>query len=114
MNYALHGNVGLPEDVNGLLRAAGGLSASPHLWRTLADHRQAASLCGFAEFLNEIAAPDVPGPRVLIGYSLGGRLALHALTQQPQLWDAAVLISPHPGLRSHGERAARKIRHRHV
>jgi 2-succinyl-6-hydroxy-2,4-cyclohexadiene-1-carboxylate synthase len=37
-------------------------------------------------------------PRVLLGYSLGGRIGMHALTSQPKSWDAAVIISAHPGL----------------
>jgi len=108
MNFALHGNLGLPEDMHPLLFAAGGPpGASPHLWRALADHPQTASLHGFAAHLNEIAAPCVVRPRVLIGYSLGGRLALHALTKAPELWHAAILISAHPGLQTQKERDAR-------
>jgi len=37
-------------------------------------------------------------PVVAIGYSLGGRLLLHALFQSPQLYRSAVLLSAHPGL----------------
>jgi 2-succinyl-6-hydroxy-2,4-cyclohexadiene-1-carboxylate synthase len=33
-----------------------------------------------------------------MGYSLGGRLALHALIDQPQLWQGAIIISAHVGL----------------
>lgn len=35
---------------------------------------------------------------ILIGYSLGGRLALHAFFNHPDLWDGIILISTHPGL----------------
>ncbi|MEI8124730.1 MAG: alpha/beta fold hydrolase [Parachlamydiaceae bacterium] len=45
--------------------------------------------------------------KVLLGYSLGGRLALHALIRQPSLWDAAIFISTHPGLLSDLERKQR-------
>jgi 2-succinyl-6-hydroxy-2,4-cyclohexadiene-1-carboxylate synthase len=45
--------------------------------------------------------------RVLVGYSLGGRLALHALLEGGP-WDAAILVAPHPGLESEDERAARR------
>jgi 2-succinyl-6-hydroxy-2,4-cyclohexadiene-1-carboxylate synthase len=38
------------------------------------------------------------GPRVLVGYSLGGRLALHALAESPKLYDAVILLSTNPGL----------------
>lgn len=45
--------------------------------------------------------------RVLLGYSMGARLALHALLDGGP-WDAAVLVAPHPGLESESERAARR------
>ena len=35
---------------------------------------------------------------ILLGYSLGGRLALHALLADPGKWHAAVIVSAHPGL----------------
>ena len=47
------------------------------------------------------------GKQVLVGYSMGARLALHALLERGA-WDAAVLIGPHPGLESEEERASRR------
>lgn len=41
----------------------------------------------------------------LIGYSLGGRLALHTIIQDPSLWKGAIIISAHPGLSNLNERA---------
>jgi 2-succinyl-6-hydroxy-2,4-cyclohexadiene-1-carboxylate synthase len=38
------------------------------------------------------------GPRVLVGYSLGGRLALHALQADASLYEKAVFVSANPGL----------------
>lgn len=38
------------------------------------------------------------GPCVLMGYSLGGRLALHALQADPDLYAKAVFVSTNPGL----------------
>ncbi|MBA2369490.1 MAG: alpha/beta fold hydrolase [Candidatus Protochlamydia sp.] len=35
---------------------------------------------------------------ILMGYSLGGRLGLHALIQKPFLWKGGIIISAHPGL----------------
>jgi 2-succinyl-6-hydroxy-2,4-cyclohexadiene-1-carboxylate synthase len=49
-----------------------------------------------------------PRKRVLVGYSLGGRLVLHALLRKPELWDAAVVISAHPGLKSSEEKEQRR------
>jgi len=37
-------------------------------------------------------------PRTLLGYSLGGRLALHALIDNPSQWDRAVIVSANPGI----------------
>lgn len=43
---------------------------------------------------------------VLIGYSLGGRLALHSLIESKK-WDAAIIISANPGLSNESEKQAR-------
>lgn len=42
--------------------------------------------------------------RFLLGYSLGGRLAFHALLHQPDLWQGAIVISADPGLSSERDR----------
>lgn len=52
-------------------------------------------------------AKEFARPRILIGYSLGGRIALHSLIQDPDLWDAAVIISTHPGFVHLEERQSR-------
>lgn len=44
---------------------------------------------------------------ILLGYSMGGRLALHAAFDKPGLWDEVVLISTHPGLISADEKSER-------
>jgi len=44
---------------------------------------------------------------LLMGYSLGGRLALHALLEAPDKWKGAVILSAHPGLPSLMERKMR-------
>ena len=44
--------------------------------------------------------------RALLGYSLGGRLAMRALVACPQAWSAAVLVAAHPGGGGEQERAA--------
>ena len=52
-------------------------------------------------------AARVPGPRFLVGYSMGGRLALQVVMAQPHLWAGTVLISSHPGLPTLEEKVAR-------
>ncbi len=48
------------------------------------------------------------GPNYLLGYSLGGRLALHLATQYPDAWDGVVIVGANPGLDSPEARAARR------
>jgi 2-succinyl-6-hydroxy-2,4-cyclohexadiene-1-carboxylate synthase len=45
---------------------------------------------------------------VYLGYSLGGRLALHLALAQPDLVAALILIGAHPGLELPAEREARR------
>jgi len=44
---------------------------------------------------------------VLVGYSLGGRTALHAVLEQPEMWRGVVLIGASPGI---ADMAARRTR----
>lgn len=48
-------------------------------------------------------------PSLLMGYSLGGRLALHALLDQPSNWQGAIFISTHYGL-SDSSLCAQRVR----
>lgn len=52
-----------------------------------------------------IAAIMQPG--ILVGYSMGARMALHVALQHPKLISQLVLISGTPGLRTEAERTAR-------
>jgi 2-succinyl-6-hydroxy-2,4-cyclohexadiene-1-carboxylate synthase len=106
--HALHGNVGSPGDLEGILTGLNRPFRAWDLWDRLAQNTRCASLEGFGSMLNEAAADDT-APRIVLGYSLGARLALHALTQNPGLWHAAILISPHPGLQNNEERHARLL-----
>jgi 2-succinyl-6-hydroxy-2,4-cyclohexadiene-1-carboxylate synthase len=65
-------------------------------------HAENDSLCQWAEIFNLEVTTNI-----LMGYSLGGRLALHALLSQTHRWDAAIIISAHPGLISVEEKKAR-------
>lgn len=44
---------------------------------------------------------------ILIGYSLGGRLALHCLLDNTSKWDTAIIISANPGLENEEEKLLR-------
>ena len=66
------------------------------------------SLASWARDFNKwITQSENKTENVLMGYSLGGRLALHTLLDQPKNWKAAILISTHPGLSSLEERQTR-------
>lgn len=60
-----------------------------------------------AAFNRKAALMDAKTP-VLMGYSLGGRLALHALLKKPDYWKAAIIISAHTGLNDEKLKALRK------
>jgi 2-succinyl-6-hydroxy-2,4-cyclohexadiene-1-carboxylate synthase len=64
----------------------------------------------FHEFAAALAGPLSAGLEkpFLAGYSLGGRLALHALAAFPDRWSAAVIASAHPGLCCVEDRIARR------
>lgn len=98
---ALHGNLGTPADWAPVQRA--GLRAID-LW----DH----SDLDFTAFADALAGPLSEGLErpLLLGYSLGGRLALHALARHPQRWAGAVILAAHPGLCDPEERLARQRR----
>ncbi len=60
-----------------------------------------ATLPELGDWVNvQVRDQAATGPRVIVGYSLGGRIALHAVTRAPELWDGAVIIGAHPGLSS--------------
>lgn len=109
MIHALHGFLGLPRDWDLFESAVQDHRGRPvrlvkhNLWEELAalDDK---SLKGWAREFNQ----GIEGKHVLVGYSMGGRLAMHALLDNPHNWAGAVLISAHPGLATPEEREARK------
>jgi 2-succinyl-6-hydroxy-2,4-cyclohexadiene-1-carboxylate synthase len=109
--WCLHGAVGLAGDwreFSKALATAGISSRAVDLWRFL-DCCPLA-LPDFAKALNADAGGEIfrGHSRALLGYSLGGRMALHALLENPHPWQAAVIVSAHPGLESETERATRR------
>ena len=107
--WLLHGNVGRASDWRnfaGDLGSRGIATRAVDLWRFLCC--EPLSLEQTASALNAEAADSGPLPKILIGYSLGGRIALHALLSQPGPWAAAVIISAHPGLENETERIERR------
>ena len=108
--WCLHGAVGIAAEWRGFakrLAAAKTGSRAVDLWRFL--ECQPLSLTEFGGALNADAGGAVfrGSGRSLLGYSMGGRLALHALLEKDHPWQSAVIIAAHPGLESPQERENR-------
>jgi len=109
--WLLHGAVGLASDwrETGKRLANHGIGTrAVDLWRFLDCCPM--PLQDFGTALSAEVAGEVfrGGGRILVGYSMGGRLALHTLLADARPWQAAVIISAHPGLESSTERAGRR------
>ncbi len=104
MIRCLHGFLGSGHDfapfVDALERTGFGGVDAPDLF---AAPREPSSLADAGAALARDAVGDV-----VIGYSLGGRLALHALLAAPRAWRAAVIVAAHPGLADPEARATRR------
>jgi 2-succinyl-6-hydroxy-2,4-cyclohexadiene-1-carboxylate synthase len=108
--YCLHGFLGRPADWQALAEAVAGrldpvavdLFADPALYR-------GDSLEAWAERFRARVELEAGGTgAALVGYSLGGRLALHALLAAPRSFRFAVLVSTHTGLATEAERRTRR------
>lgn len=68
-----------------------------------------ADLWEGAELVADAAAAAVgPGPAAYVGYSLGGRFALHLALRRPDVVSRLVVVSATGGIDDPGERAARR------
>lgn len=107
MIWCLHGAVGMADDwleFARAMRGAGHEVQAVDLWSHLDDGG-----CPFGEFADRLAtlvAGCDPDP-MLLGYSMGGRLALHVLLASPQVFRGGVIVSAHPGLQSEEDRILR-------
>jgi 2-succinyl-6-hydroxy-2,4-cyclohexadiene-1-carboxylate synthase len=101
--WCLHGAVGMAADWRSFgkqIASAGISTRAVDLWRFLDCCPMPLKEFGLA--LNAEVGGEVQrgAGRALMGYSMGGRLALHALLEKNHPWQAAVIISAHPGLES--------------
>ena len=105
--WCLHGAVGLAadwDDFKKRMEMEGHQVHAIDLWSYLDDGDSS-----FEDFAGKLCAEarKESVPPVLIGYSMGGRLALHALIEDSMAWSGAMLISAHPGLEAEEERIRR-------
>jgi 2-succinyl-6-hydroxy-2,4-cyclohexadiene-1-carboxylate synthase len=103
--------VGAVADWRGLgqaLATKGISTRAVDLWRFL--ECESVTMPEFGKRLNADAEGEIlrAARRILIGYSMGGRLALHALLEGGP-WDAAVIISANPGSRDPNDAATRRV-----
>lgn len=90
---ALHGFLGKPSDWDFCnIQSAPSLEEMP--------------VIPFNELAKKINATSAPSS-IIMGYSLGARLALHCCLENPKKWEAAILISANLGLHSEKERTLR-------
>lgn len=67
----------------------------------------AATAAGCLDHADDAGTPQPPAPLVLIGYSMGGRVALDLACRFPGRVDALVLVGASPGLASQAAREER-------
>ncbi len=58
--------------------------------------------------LAELVRQSTPAPCLLVGYSMGGRVALSLLLRHPKLFEKAIIVSASPGLRTEEEHLSRQ------
>ena len=69
-----------------------------------AAERRPASFAACAAYVRALA----DGPCTLVGYSMGGRIALYTALALPGLVERLVLVGASPGIADSAERAARR------
>ena len=95
---ALHGFLGQPNDFAGILSSHS--LTCPNWMKNFPMSNSA--LTEVARRLNHSLSKDI-----LFGYSMGGRIALHMLVDQPRKFTAAIIVSASPGMTESENRDAR-------
>lgn len=110
MIFALHGALGLKQDWNPFLEKLKAPEALPEEFIYCADlyETDPVSIEDTARRLNEIAK-SFSAPRLLLGYSLGGRLAMRMLVEAPELWTCAVFVGARVEICDPQEREQRRL-----
>lgn len=113
--HFLHGFLGLPSDWDQFEKFFLPHQCIKHsIEKFLPDTSQSDNFKTWAQKFNqsiflpkaEHSKVDISTKNILIGYSLGARLALHSLIENNQ-WDAAVIISANPGMVDQTEKITR-------
>ena len=108
MIWCLHGTLGQAGDWDAFSQALakkGKICRGVELWRFL--ECEGLSLVDWAAAFNAEVKAAGEEENVMVAYSMGGRLGLHALLESPELWNRAVIVSAHPGLKEESARLER-------
>lgn len=108
--YGLHGFLGRPSDFEGVQSCTPGHWVAPD-YLSIPELKDSNNFSEFAKNFNKWVLTERGedrSPLVLVGYSLGGRLALHCFFEAPDLWSQLVLISSHLGLEDETFKKERK------
>ncbi len=119
---ALHGFLGHSSDFAGLQKSLDRRISRYHFWAPNlfssddADYLPQKMSSWATSFLRQ-HIQEVPfslkalpsSPRILIGYSFGGRLALELFSERPEIWDHVFLVSANPGFLRDHERSDRLL-----
>lgn len=104
-----------------IIKALHGFLGTPHDWATLFQgHALQDSVHAIDLFSEDIinmqswaaqfnSKHHTHDKQSLLGYSLGGRLALHLLIDNPKRWSSAVIVSAHLGLDQSEKKQRSKI-----
>mgnify|MGYP000443904589 CR=1 FL=1 len=104
--HAISGFLGGPSDWSDLSKL-NGIDLIAHDAREWLDSRDVNSWGTLVRAASASLTTVAGRKSMLLGYSLGGRIAMHLLAATPERWAGAMLVSAHPGLSEVQDRAAR-------
>ena len=103
MIHCLHGSAGCHSNWDLFEESLGEEINAIDLW-ALFEGNEKLSLHEAGKIISELADEG----DIIMGYSMGGRLALHSLLYYPEKWRGAIIIAANPGMSDgHKERKAR-------
>ncbi len=103
MIWALHGAFGSCKDWKQFEGQLDAEVKSIDLW----ENNYALDFWAFAKKLNK-EVRQLDSKPIILGYSMGGRLAMHCLIENPELWTAAIIVSANAGIEQEEKQARRR------
>lgn len=103
MIHCLHGSAGCHTNWDLFEKSLGEEINSIDLWSLFESDKQVT-----LREAGRLVAKQATDGDLLMGYSMGGRIALHSLLFSPEKWRGAIIIAANPGIADgHKERKAR-------